>query len=103
MFIKVRYGNDEMILCNPHCIVSNLLASITARCGMKNSSRTLDLSDESGIYFELEDRKREFIRAKRSFHFKRIVAKRTVFHCFVDMQTELMIWTQWIVPRFNSL
>ena len=48
MFIKVRYGNDELILLNPQCSVNNLLDSIATRCGMKNSGRTLDLSDETG-------------------------------------------------------
>ena len=31
---------------------------------------------------------------KPVFHFNRIVAKRSVFHCFVNTHTELMIWTQ---------
>ena len=30
---------------------------------------------------------------KAVFHFNRIVAKRSVFHCFVNTQAELMIWT----------
>ena len=35
-----------------------------------------------------------FMRLKAVFHFNRIVAKRSVFHCFVNSQAELMIWTQ---------
>ena len=31
---------------------------------------------------------------KPVFHFNRIVAKRSVFHCFVNTQAELMTWTQ---------
>ena len=31
---------------------------------------------------------------KAVFHFNRIVAKCSVFHCFVNTQAELMIWTQ---------
>ena len=31
---------------------------------------------------------------KAIFHFNRIVAKRTIFHCFVSTQAELIIWTQ---------
>ena len=31
---------------------------------------------------------------KAVFHFNRIVAKRSVFHCFKNVQAELMIWTQ---------
>ena len=29
---------------------------------------------------------------KAVFHFKRIVAKRSVFHCFVNIQAELMTY-----------
>ena len=31
---------------------------------------------------------------KPVFHFNRIVAKRSVFHCFVNSQAELVIWAQ---------
>ena len=31
---------------------------------------------------------------KAVFHLNRIVAKRTVFHCFVTPQAKIMIWTQ---------
>ena len=31
---------------------------------------------------------------KAVFHFNRIVAKRTVYHCFVKTQAELTTWTQ---------
>ena len=31
---------------------------------------------------------------KPVFHFNRIVAKRSVFHCFMNTQAELMIWAQ---------
>ena len=31
---------------------------------------------------------------KPVFHFNRIVAKRSVFHCFVSSEEELMIWRQ---------
>lgn len=48
MFINVRYGNDELLLCNPHCIVNNLMASVRLRCGLANSGKVLDLSDETG-------------------------------------------------------
>lgn len=49
MFIKVRYGHDELLLCNPQCVVNNLLDNIRLRCGLANSGKILDLSDESGI------------------------------------------------------
>ena len=32
---------------------------------------------------------------KPVFYFNRILAKRSVFHCFVNTQAELMIWTQY--------
>ena len=31
---------------------------------------------------------------KAVFHFSYVVAKRSVFNCFVNSQAELMIWTQ---------
>ena len=34
------------------------------------------------------------IHLKPAFHFNRIVAKRSVFHCFVNTQAQLIIWTQ---------
>ena len=33
-------------------------------------------------------------RVKPVFHFNRIVAKRTVFHCFANIQAEPMRWTE---------
>ena len=33
-------------------------------------------------------------RQKAVFHFSRIVVKRNVFHCFLNTQAQLMIWTQ---------
>ena len=34
------------------------------------------------------------LKVKPVFHFNRIVTKRSVFHCFVNTQAKLMIWTQ---------
>lgn len=49
MFITVKYGNDESLLCNPSCAVVNLLNSIKRRAGMSNNqSVMLDLSDVTG-------------------------------------------------------
>ena len=35
-----------------------------------------------------------FTLLKAVFHFNRIVAKRSVCHCFANTQAELVIWTQ---------
>ena len=43
--------------------------------------------------FHLAFEQVELITQKPVFHFNRIVAKRSVFHCFVNTQAELMIWT----------
>ena len=40
----------------------------------------------------LSEMRTQFLKAV--IHFKRIVAKRSVFHCFVNTQAELVIWTQ---------
>ena len=37
------------------------------------------------------------------FHFNRIVAKRSVFHCVVNNQSELMTWTQKNTLRFATI
>lgn len=49
MFILVKYGNNETLLCNPSCAVINLLTNIKRRAGYGNSNLTVDLSDETGI------------------------------------------------------
>lgn len=49
MYIIVKYGNNESLLCNPSCAVVNLLASIKRRAGFANSKTLLDLSDETGM------------------------------------------------------
>lgn len=48
MFILVKYGNNETLLCNPSCAVVNLLTNIKRRAGYGNSNVTVDLSDETG-------------------------------------------------------
>lgn len=56
MFIKVKYGNDETLLCNPSCSGINLLKSIQKRTGFIDKSM-IDLSDEKGLIQELEAHK----------------------------------------------
>ena len=50
MFIIVKYGNNESLICNPSCAVVNLLASIKRRAGFGNTNIHIDLSDETGRY-----------------------------------------------------
>ena len=42
-------------------------------------------------------------KLKAIFHSHCIVAKRSVFHCFVNTQAEVMIWTQWNMLRFATI
>ena len=48
MFIIVKFGQNESLLCNPSCAVINLLTSIKRRAGYGNTNLILDLSDETG-------------------------------------------------------
>ena len=49
MYITVKYGQNESMLCNPGCAVVNLLSSIKRRTGLsKQDEVVLDLSDETG-------------------------------------------------------
>ena len=52
MFILVKYGNNETLLCNPSCAVINLLHSIKSRAGYGKTNVIVDLSDDTGKYFQ---------------------------------------------------
>ncbi|KAJ8308607.1 hypothetical protein KUTeg_013481 [Tegillarca granosa] len=60
MFIIVKYGNNETLLCNPSCAVINLLTSIKRRAGYGNSNVIVDLSDETGLVKELDTHKYDY-------------------------------------------
>lgn len=60
MFIIVKYGHNESLLCNPSCAVINLLASIKRRAGYGNTNLVLDLSDENGLVKELDVHRNEY-------------------------------------------
>ncbi|KAK2161357.1 hypothetical protein LSH36_118g05015 [Paralvinella palmiformis] len=62
MFIIVKYGNNESLLCNPSCAVINLLNSIKRRAGYGNTNVCLDLSDESDTQVRVSPRRR-FVHA----------------------------------------
>lgn len=57
MFILVKYGNNETLLCNPSCAVVNLLKSIKKRAGYGNSEIIVDVADETGLVKELDAHK----------------------------------------------
>jgi len=48
MFIRVKYGDNETLLCNPNCSVINLLSSITTRSRQTDCHAVIDLTDETG-------------------------------------------------------
>ena len=50
MFIRVRYGDNETLLCNPDCSVINLLASIKSRSKLVDGQTVVDLTDETGFF-----------------------------------------------------
>ncbi|XP_076463640.1 uncharacterized protein CXorf65-like [Babylonia areolata] len=60
MYIIVKYGQNESLLCNPSCAVVNLLTSIKRRTGYGNTNLTLDLSDETGLVKELDVHMNEY-------------------------------------------
>jgi len=49
MFIRVKYGDDETLLCNPSCAIINLLTNIKTRSGHADSDVVVDLTDETGF------------------------------------------------------
>ena len=50
MFIRVKYGDDETLLCNANCVVVNLLSSVKSRSG---HHADIDLADETGLFYTL--------------------------------------------------
>lgn len=60
MYIIVKYGQNESLLCNPSCAVVNLLTSIKRRTGYGNTNLVLDLSDETGLVKELDVHMNEY-------------------------------------------
>lgn len=59
MFIKVKYGDNETLVCNPSCAAINLLHSIKRQTGYSDRTISVDLSDEKGLVQELETHKYE--------------------------------------------
>jgi len=49
MFIRVKYGDDETLLCNTGCAIINLLSNIKTRSGLQaRDDVVVDLADETG-------------------------------------------------------
>lgn len=59
MFIRVKYGDNETLICNPGCTIVNLLANIKNRTGHSGNTITIDLTDDSGLIQELDGRRLE--------------------------------------------
>ncbi|XP_022328980.1 uncharacterized protein CXorf65 homolog [Crassostrea virginica] len=68
MFILVKYGNNETLLCNPSCAVINLLTNIKRRAGYGNSNVTVDLSDETGLVKELDNHRHDYANKYLTSH-----------------------------------
>jgi hypothetical protein len=60
MFIRVKYGDDETLLCNPTCAIINLLKSIKSRTGHAQQPITIDLTDETGLVQELDKHRQDY-------------------------------------------
>ncbi|CAD5113802.1 DgyrCDS2967 [Dimorphilus gyrociliatus] len=58
MFILIKYGANETLLCNPTCAVVNLLNSIKRRSG--HADLTIDVADETGLVKELDAHKYDY-------------------------------------------
>ncbi|KAL8623859.1 hypothetical protein ACOMHN_002187 [Nucella lapillus] len=80
MFIIVKYGQNESLLCNPSCAVVNLLTSIKKRAGYGNTNLTLDLSDETGLIKELDDHKNENATSLLSSHATYVLLQKDPIH-----------------------
>jgi len=53
MFVRVKYGDNETLLCNPSCTIVNLMSSIKTRTGHVDNDVIIDLTDETGFLFTL--------------------------------------------------
>lgn len=68
MFILVKYGNNETLLCNPSCAVINLLTSIKRRAGYGNTDVIVDIADETGLVKELDAHKSDHANKHLTSH-----------------------------------
>lgn len=76
MFITVKFGENESLLCNPSCAVVNLLNSIRRRAGYANTNVCLDLSDETGLVKELDAHRHDYATKYLASHGTYILVKK---------------------------
>jgi len=53
MFIRVKFGDNETLLCNPNCVVINLLSNIRTRSRQTDDGIVVDLTDETGLLINI--------------------------------------------------
>lgn len=80
MFIIVKYGQNETLLCNPMCATINLLNSIKKRAGYGNSNVIVDLSDETGLVKELDLHKYDNANKYLTSHETYILVQKEMLH-----------------------
>lgn len=78
MFILVKYGNNETLLCNPSCAVINLLHSIKSRAGYGKTNVTVDLSDDTGLVKELDAHKYDYANKHLASHATYVLVQKEI-------------------------
>ncbi|XP_060568119.1 uncharacterized protein CXorf65-like [Ruditapes philippinarum] len=78
MFILVKYGNNETLLCNPSCAVINLLTSIKRRAGYENTNVTVDIADETGLVKELDTHKTDHANKHLTSHATYVLVRKEI-------------------------
>lgn len=78
MFILVKYGANETLLCNPSCAVVNLLTSIKRRAGYGNTNVVVDIADETGLVKELDTHKGDHANKHLESHATYVLVQKEV-------------------------
>lgn len=78
MFILVKYGNNETLLCNPSCAVINLLHSIKSRAGYGKTNVIVDLSDDTGLVKELDAHKYDYANKHLASHATYVLVQKEI-------------------------
>lgn len=87
MFILVKYGANETLLCNPSCHVVNLLTSIKRRAGYGNSNLVVDIADETGLVKELDTHKQDHANKHLASHGTYVLVSKEILrdHSHLDL------------------
>ncbi|ELT94053.1 hypothetical protein CAPTEDRAFT_227931 [Capitella teleta] len=80
MYITVKYGNNESLVCNPSCAIVNLMKSIKRRTGYGSTTMLLDLSDETGLVKELDMHRYDYANKYLSSHGTYILVEKQLPH-----------------------